>query len=147
MQNHLKALKDKGYEIDLGMQEYLKLNTLNIWERTDEQINFLLEILGKSGGEKTALSFTYGKFIDKLLLNRNSSVCQTLLRKPQAQVPSGCELHKKMKEIADCAVAIFQICQIKRSWLVNQQSIGLLISEKLPDLRAKYQVELGEMKK
>lgn len=107
LESHLSMLKDKGIVIDVSVQEHLKLNTLNSGERTDEQIDFLLQIAGKSSNEWLLLAFTYNKFIDKQFLNRNSRVCQALFQKPNEQVPSRSgELHKNLRKISLCVMEV-----------------------------------------
>lgn len=43
--NHLKSLEEKGSQVDLGLWEHLKMNVLDIWGRSEEQIAFLLGIM------------------------------------------------------------------------------------------------------
>ena len=67
-------MQEKGSQIDLSLQEYLDLNILNIWDRSDELILNLLKVMRKEKAEMTKNCFSYKKFFDKVLLNRKSSV-------------------------------------------------------------------------
>ena len=133
--NHLKSLEEKGSQVDLSLWEHLKMNVFDIWGRSEEQIAFLLDIMQKTNAEITKNCFAYKLFFDKVLLDRESSICHSLLRKPTQHIGAVVELQKKFKEIADRAVTCHQICAFKRSILVQQFTIRQLIERDLPEMK------------
>lgn len=75
----------------------------------------------------SANCFIYYRFFEKVLLNRNKSICKALFVEPARQDEAGLWLQKNFKEIADRAVTCFQIVIVKSSTLHRAKSIGDII--------------------